>query len=181
MVHWVTENFLAILSALHPRYIDSKGSDRKAVISDGVQEITASAEKDGVAIPPSLRKVRSLCIKHIFTLMPILLQKVTVWFQNAHQRRQEGNAKTSRATSDRRDATTWTVRKLVKEQKEDELNALILKEDSSAHPGTKSYLKHVQKCLTVLVDALSKTETTEFEGVVAERNIAGVDSALKAK
>jgi hypothetical protein len=55
---------LAILSALHGRYIDSKGNERKAVINDGVKEITASAEKDGVAVPPALRKVRSLCIKH---------------------------------------------------------------------------------------------------------------------
>jgi len=61
MVPWVTESFLAILSGLHARYIDSKGSDRKAVINDGVKEITAAAEKDGVAIPSGLQNVRSLC------------------------------------------------------------------------------------------------------------------------
>jgi hypothetical protein len=60
MVPWVSENFLAILSGLHQKYINSKGADRTAVINDGVKQITASAEKDGVAIPPSLKKVRSL-------------------------------------------------------------------------------------------------------------------------
>jgi hypothetical protein len=33
----------------------------------------------------------------------------------------------------------------------------------------------------VLVEGLNKRETREFEAVAAQRNIEGVDSALKAK
>jgi hypothetical protein len=57
MVPWVTKNFLAILTGLQERYKQAKGTDRKAVINEGVKAITASAGKEGVAIPPGLVKV----------------------------------------------------------------------------------------------------------------------------
>ncbi len=59
MVPWVTEKFLAVLQGLEQSYRDSKGSERQEVINQGVQDITASAEKDAVAIPPNLKKVQS--------------------------------------------------------------------------------------------------------------------------
>jgi hypothetical protein len=113
--------------------------------------------------------------------MPNLLKKVTVWFQNAHQRRQDGKSKTSKTSGDARAATTWTVRKVVKEAMADELNALILKKDSSAHPGTQGYLTLVQKCLTVLVEGLSPEKKRRFEEVATLRNSVGVEPDLKAK
>jgi hypothetical protein len=61
MVPWVTEKFLAVLQGLQESYRDSKGSQRQEVIKQGVKDITASAEKDGVAIPPNLKKVLSHC------------------------------------------------------------------------------------------------------------------------
>jgi hypothetical protein len=64
MAPWVTEKFLAVLQGLEERYKQSKGSDRKEVIEEAVQDITASAEKDGVAIPPGLEKVLSHCHQH---------------------------------------------------------------------------------------------------------------------
>jgi hypothetical protein len=65
MAPWVTEKFLAVLQGLEERYKQSKGSDRKEVIEEGVQDITASAAKDGVAIPPGLEKVLSHCHQHL--------------------------------------------------------------------------------------------------------------------
>jgi hypothetical protein len=64
MAPWVTEKFLAILQGLEERYRESKGSDRKEVIEEGIKDITASAEKDGVAIPPGLEKVWPPCHNH---------------------------------------------------------------------------------------------------------------------
>ena len=61
MVPWVTEKFLAILKGLQGRYKDSKGAQRQEVIMQSIKDITASAEKDGVAIPPNLQKVFSHC------------------------------------------------------------------------------------------------------------------------
>jgi hypothetical protein len=59
MAPWVTEKFLAILSNLEESYKQSKRSHRKEVVKQAVLEIGASAEKDGVAIPPNLPLVCS--------------------------------------------------------------------------------------------------------------------------
>lgn len=59
MAPWVTEKFLAILSNLEENYKQSKSSRRKDVIKQAVEEIEASAEKDGVAIPPNVSSVCS--------------------------------------------------------------------------------------------------------------------------
>jgi hypothetical protein len=64
MAPWVTEKFLAILSNLEESYKQSKRSQRKEVVKQGVLEITASAGKDGVAIPPNLNKVCSQLHSH---------------------------------------------------------------------------------------------------------------------
>jgi hypothetical protein len=64
MAPWVTEQFLAVLQGLEQRYKQTKGNDRKGVTEEAVQDITASAEKDGVAIPPGLEKVLSHCHSH---------------------------------------------------------------------------------------------------------------------
>jgi hypothetical protein len=64
MAPWVTEKFLAVLQGLEERYKLSKGSDRKEVIEEAVKDITASAEKDTVAIPPGLEKVLAPCHQH---------------------------------------------------------------------------------------------------------------------
>jgi hypothetical protein len=65
MAPWVTEKFLAVLSGLTERYTKNKRSERQEVIEEAVQAITASAKKDGVAIPPNLHKVQSYCYEHI--------------------------------------------------------------------------------------------------------------------
>jgi hypothetical protein len=57
MAPWVTENFLAVLKGLEERYQQSRGPDRKGIIEEAVAGITASAEGNGVAIPPALEKV----------------------------------------------------------------------------------------------------------------------------
>jgi hypothetical protein len=57
MAPWVTQKFLAILSNLEESYKQSKRSDRKEMVKQAVSEIEASAEKDGVAIPPTLSLV----------------------------------------------------------------------------------------------------------------------------
>jgi hypothetical protein len=57
MAPWVTEKFLAILSNLQESYKQGKRSHRKEVVKQAVSEIEASAEKDGVAIPPTLSSV----------------------------------------------------------------------------------------------------------------------------
>jgi hypothetical protein len=115
------------------------------------------------------------------TFIPILLQKVTVWFQNAHQRRQDRNPKTSKATGDSRAVMTWTAHKVIKEKISDELNALLLDMDPEAHPGSKGYLKHVHSCLTELIERLSEEKVKEFEEVAALRDSDGVNAGLKAK
>jgi hypothetical protein len=110
----------------------------------------------------------------------MLLKKVVVWFQNSHQKTRE-STKTTKVTRDGRIATNWTVRKVAKEAMSDELNALVLARDSTAHPGTTDYLKHVQDCLTDLVKGLSKKQAQDFAEVAALRNRVGVDPGLKAK
>jgi hypothetical protein len=115
------------------------------------------------------------------TSISILLQKVTVWFQNAHQRTQDGKPKTSKATGDSRAVMTWTARKVIKEKMSDELNALVLDVDSEAQPGSKGYLKHVQACLTKLIEGMSEEKVKEFEEEAAVRNSEGVDASLRAK
>jgi hypothetical protein len=56
MAPWVTDKFLAVLSNLES-YKQGKRSNRKDVVNQAVLEIEASAEKDGVAIPPNLPSV----------------------------------------------------------------------------------------------------------------------------
>jgi hypothetical protein len=63
MAPWVTDKFLAVLQGLEERYKQTKGSDRQDVIKEALQDITASAEKDAVAIPSGLEKV-SLIVIH---------------------------------------------------------------------------------------------------------------------
>jgi hypothetical protein len=69
MAPWVTENFLAVLRGLEERYKQSNGPDRKEVIQEAVASITASAEKNGVAIPPALEKVLAPC-HHLCVIYP---------------------------------------------------------------------------------------------------------------
>jgi hypothetical protein len=57
MAPWVTEKFLAILSNLEESYKQSRRSNRKHVVQQAVSEIEASAEKDGMAVPPNLSPV----------------------------------------------------------------------------------------------------------------------------
>lgn len=59
MAPWVTEKYLAILLTLEESYKQCKGSQRKEVVKQGVLEITSTAEKDGVAVPPNLSLVSS--------------------------------------------------------------------------------------------------------------------------
>jgi len=113
-------------------------------------------------------------------LIPIPLKKVHVWFQNSHSKTNQ-SSKTTKPTCDGRVATIWTLRKVVKDKMSDELNALILTKDSSAHPGTTQYLTLLQQCLTNLINSLSKERTQEFEDLATLRNSVGVDGDLKAK
>jgi hypothetical protein len=57
MAPWVTEKYSAVLSTFQDQYRDSKTSKKKEVLREVVQQITAIAEKDGVAIPSNLEKV----------------------------------------------------------------------------------------------------------------------------
>jgi hypothetical protein len=70
---------------------------------------------------------------------------------------------------------------VAKEALSAELNALILTKDPNAHPGTKNYLRHVQECLTTLIEGLSKNQVEQFENLALLRNTAGVAPDLKAK
>jgi hypothetical protein len=179
MAPWVTEKFLAILSNLEESYKKSKRSQRKEVVKQGVLEITASAGKDGVAIPPNLDKVCSQLHSHL-SFMPIVpLKKVLVWFQNCQQRKKD--QPTKKKSNDARSAMTWTVRKVVKEQMSDEVDALVLEKDPRATRGSKNYLTLVQDCLTEVIEGLSKEKVKEFADLADLRNTVGVDPDLKAK
>jgi hypothetical protein len=70
---------------------------------------------------------------------------------------------------------------VAKEALSAELNDLILTKDSTAHPGTKEYLIHVQDCLTELLKGLTKKQFEEFAALATLRNTVGVESDLKAK
>jgi len=61
MAPWVTEKYLAILTKLAEKYNQSKGRVRKELVKQGILEITFSAEKDGVSIPPNLDTVSCQC------------------------------------------------------------------------------------------------------------------------
>jgi hypothetical protein len=113
-------------------------------------------------------------------LIPILLQKVLVWFQNNHQKAKLSTSST-KARHDGRAAITWTARRVAKEALSAELDARILTKDSSATRGTGSYLTHHNHCLTELMNGLSEQQVERFEGVAHLRNTVGVDPILKAK
>jgi hypothetical protein len=180
MAPWVTPKFSAILSNLEDTYQQCTGSQRKEVVKQGVLEITLSAQKDQVAIPGGLEKV---CSQQIFTLLrlPIPFQKVLVWFQNTQQRKKDKASKKSMVSRDGRAAMTWTLRKVVKEQMSDEVDALVLKKNPEARRGTKDYLVLVQDCLTTLIDGLSKEKKKELTSLAEEWNSTGVDPDIKAK
>jgi hypothetical protein len=112
------------------------------------------------------------------SLAYISFKKIGIWFQN---NRETKGASRPKAGPDARLATTWTVRKVVKEKMSAELNALVLQQDSAALPGTKGYMRYVQKCLTGLVKGLSEAEQREFAALAHEWNIAGVDMDKQAK
>jgi hypothetical protein len=76
MAPWVTEKFSAILSNLEESYKQSKGSQRKEVVKQGVLEIEASCEKDDVAIPPNLSSVCPQSPEQ-WTIDPHFLQEST--------------------------------------------------------------------------------------------------------
>ena len=59
MTPWVTKKYSAVLTSFQQRFKDSKASKQGEVIKQVVEDITAIAEKDGVAIPPNLEKVLS--------------------------------------------------------------------------------------------------------------------------
>ena len=105
-------------------------------------------------------------------------QKIGTWFQN---NREAKGASRPKAGPDARLVTTWTVRKVVKEQHSAELNALVLQLDPTALPGTKGYMRHVQPCLTQMVKGLSEAEVREFAALAEEWNEAGVDMEKQAK
>jgi hypothetical protein len=60
MAPWVSEKFSAVLSTFQERYKQCKGSKRDELVKEVVKELTALAEKEGVAIPANLEKVLSL-------------------------------------------------------------------------------------------------------------------------
>ena len=59
MAPWVTKKYSAVLTSFQERFKDTKSSKRADIIKQVVMDITAIAEKDGVAIPPNLDKVVS--------------------------------------------------------------------------------------------------------------------------
>jgi hypothetical protein len=107
----------------------------------------------------------------------IFLKKVGNWFQN-HRGTKQASTK---AVGDGRTTTTWTLRKVVRQEMGADLNALILKRDPTALPGSSVYLRHVQECLTELVDGLSKDKAKEFASLAIEWNSGGVDAHTQAK
>jgi len=59
MAPWVTKKYSAVLTSFQERFKDGKASTRTEIVKQVVKDITAIAEKDGVAIPPNLEKVVS--------------------------------------------------------------------------------------------------------------------------
>ena len=59
MAPWVTKKYAAVLTTFQERFKDSKASKRAEIIKQVIKDITAIAEKDGVAIPPNIEKVMS--------------------------------------------------------------------------------------------------------------------------
>ena len=118
-----------------------------------------------------------------FTLLglPIPFQKVLVWFQNTLQRKKDKASKKFMVSRDGRAALNWTLRKVVKEQMSDEVDALVLKKNPDAKRGTKDYLVLVQDCLTTFIDGLSKEKQEELTALAEEWNSMGVDPDIKAK
>jgi hypothetical protein len=107
----------------------------------------------------------------------ISVQKVSVWFQN----NREVKSGVKGMAEDARLATTWTLRKVVMKEMSEDVNAAILRKNSTAHPGTRQYLRHLQDCITQVVGCLNKEKRKEFEGLAAAWNAAGVDADLQAK
>jgi hypothetical protein len=179
MSKWVTKEYKAILSALTDAYAQSQGSDRKDIISQGVSEITAAAEKDQVAIPGGLYRVCVHSYDHLIFRSHNHLKKVQVWFQNQTQRKLGRKAKPRNL--DGRCGLTWTLRRVVKEEKYEELNARILKKDPAANPGTPGYMRLVNKVLSRMIRKLSEEERVEYQKIADQRNVEGVDVELKAR
>ena len=176
MAPWVTKKYSPVLISFQERFKHAKPSKRVDVIKQVVKDIKAIADQDGVAIPPNIEKVQPL--DDDICLPLYLFKKIRTWFQNNWD--SKGTSRPE-PKADARLRTTWTVRKVVKEQMAAELNALVLQKDSSALPGTKGYMRHVQECLTVLVQGLSEDKEQEFTALANEWNSAGVDADKQAK
>ena len=72
MAPWVTKKYSAVLTSFQERFKDTKSSKKADIIKQVVMDITAIAEKDGVAIPPNLDKVVSP-ISYLHGYIPHLL------------------------------------------------------------------------------------------------------------
>jgi len=116
--------------------------------------------------------------------MLIPCKKVLVWFQNSQQRKSGDKSKKAKKTKpalDGRSALTWTLRKVVKEKKSDEVDALVLEKDPAATRGTEGYLTHLQHCITTVIEGLTEEETMEFEDLADQWNAKGVDPDIQAR
>jgi hypothetical protein len=73
MAPWATEKYTTVLSGFQQRYKDCKSGKKGDVIGEVVKEITALAEKDGVAIPANLEKVSFYAKLTLYLVMLICL------------------------------------------------------------------------------------------------------------
>lgn len=117
-------------------------------------------------------------------LISIPYKKVSTWFQNYQQRSQNHKSKkskTSKPGQDGRSALTWTIRKVVQEKFQEEIDALILEEDPEATRGSPGYIRLLHHTVSEFIKGLSKEKQQEYDNIAKERNAEGVDPEIQAQ
>jgi G:T/U-mismatch repair DNA glycosylase len=108
------------------------------------------------------------------------LQKVRNWFKNHHRQVAEDEDDEGEG-ADKCLMTTWTVRKVVKEMMNDEIDAKIKEEDPNVVAGSAGYIQLYQYCWSQVEKGLSDAERLKLDKLAAKWNREGTNHVVQAR
>ena len=177
-MQWTVPAYVEILQNHSDEYYSCGKGKRGALVNSVAKEIISSSKEHRSPLPDDLPHVRVSCV--ILVMLAILtgIKKIINWFNN---HRKTSADKEDVEDSDKRILTTWTVRKIVKELMEDEIDAVIKQRDPNCRAGTKDYIKLYQRAWTEVEKGLSEEKRREYENLAEEWNREGTTLAVKAR
>jgi hypothetical protein len=177
-MQWTVPAYVEIMKSYSNQYYSSAKGKRGAMVNEVAKKITASSKEHRSPLPDDLPHVRASSVIVVMLANLTGVKKITNWFNN---HRKTTSDKEDVEDSDKRVITTWTVRKIVKELMEDDIDAVIKRKNPNCRAGTKDYIMLYQAAWTQVEKGLSQDKRREYEQMAQEWNRDGTTLAVKAR